>query len=102
MSLPTIVAQTPSYFAESDHHPSERALRLAECFAGFTQALQDLGRKDAQKRREPLPDATFIDLTEQVIICGRDIADDCAKRYAQLMQESYMAGYNTYKEATAE
>lgn len=97
MSLPTIVAQGSSCIEENDCHHSERALQLAEGFMGFTHALHDLGHEDAQKGRGLLPDAAFIDLTEQVIICGRDIADDCAKRYAQLMQESYMSGYNASK-----
>lgn len=102
MNFPPIVAKwVATYEQENGHKPKKQVIQIVAYFERLSMAIEDLGRSDAQQGRKPLSFSVFYDMTCQVIVGGRDKADECVQLYAELVRDHYMDGYNSFQEGGA-
>lgn len=102
MNLPPIVATwVATYEQEHGHKPKKQVIQIIAYFERLCTAIKDLGRSDAVAGRKPLSFSVFYDMTRQVIVGGRDKADECVQLYDELVRDHYMDGYNSAQEGGA-
>lgn len=76
------------------HKPTETAIRIVSHAYELGCQMADRGHYDSQNGREPPPFHFFEDVAGTCIAVTTENAAKCASIVAQLLQDSYLSGYN--------